>query len=139
MRWHLPDSADERARLRDAEAKMREDWGFAPNVDLPWLLDRWERFVSEVETGFHHRLDEYTYELSLRDEIETIMKSVPERLSNEIRQRVAPSDHRFRFATKTVAKPLLPDVDGPDKYWWSRVPKLLHGELLEALKAEGIV
>jgi hypothetical protein len=118
---------------------LREDWRFAPKVDLAWLLDRWQRFVGEVESGFRHRLDEYTYELSLRDEIETIIKSVPESFANEIRHCVALSDDRFRFATRATAKPLLPTVEGPDKYWWSRVPKLLHHQLLEDLKAEGII
>lgn len=139
MRLPEPRSPAEQAKLQSAEAKLREDWGFAPVVDLGSLLDRWCRFVDEVETGFKHRLDEYTYELSLRDEIETIIKSVPERLANEIRQYVAVSDHRFRFATRETTKPLLPAVDSPDKYWWSRIPKLLEGELLEDLKTDGIV
>jgi hypothetical protein len=139
MRWPRAESADERTYLQRAEAKLREDWGFAPHVDLAWLLDRWERFVEEVETGFQHRLDEYTYELSLRDEIETIIRTVPQRLGNEIRRHVALFDHRFRFATEAVAKPLLPSVDSPDKYWWSRVPKLLHDELRDDLKADGVI
>lgn len=52
---------------------------------------------------------------------------------------VALSDDRFRFATREVAKPLLPAVEAPDRYWWSRVPRMLDGELLEDLKADGVV
>jgi hypothetical protein len=67
------------------------------------------------------------------------MASLPERFAEELRELIAPLDHRFRFATDPARQPLAPPVDRPDRYWWSRIPKKLVGELLDDLMAEHII
>lgn len=119
-------------------AKLREAWGYAPSFDLRRLLETWKKAVESIEAGYQFSFYDYTNELAMRDEIEQVKVQVPTRLATEITAYVQPLDHRFQFATRPC-EPLLPAIDQPDRYWWSRVPKRLEGQLLDDLMREGIV
>lgn len=138
MKAPKPRTTEERAALTSAVRGLQQDWGFVESFGLRELLHRWVKFVEEIEEGYKLSLADYTNDLALRDSIEKLKSALPNRLRSEIGQLLEPWDHRFQFATKPTRVPLLPG-DASSGTWWWRIPKVLHGEMLENLLAEDII
>lgn len=63
------------------------------------LLDAWSNFVSQCEEGYEFPLDEYDYDLNVRDKIEKILAAPELQGFDELtryRMRVDAVDARFR-------------------------------------------
>ena len=109
------------------------DW-----VSLEKLLALWDRFVSDVESGYSEASYEYTNDLSARDLIEELLAEAPEQIRTKLLSAVQPVDQRFLEATRPVDQCLAERSEGR-KSWWYRVPKHLTGELETDFRSWGIV
>ena len=127
----------EKRCLEEVLARVRSENHYAPSIGLDHFLERWSRFVEEVERGYALHLVDYENDLLVRDDIAEIQRHVPARLAAEIEEFVAPLDFRFRVATRP-SQHLLPG-DDRQGFWWSRVPRRPEGELIESLWAEGLL
>jgi hypothetical protein len=126
--------------LERAIEELRQEWGLPKAWDLDAFVDRWRDFVQEVERGFDGSLDDYLQNLELRDSLSKALKKISVEEADEIGQRLLhPYDERLRFATRPTEQPLAPEVDGPDSYWWRRIPIVLHTRLFEDLKRDQIL
>ena len=133
-----PSTPADRAALADAMNDLRREWGYDSRVTVNHLLGRWEVFVHEVQDGYALTLADYTKELALRDSLEELKSRLAGRLRDQIEEVLGAADERFRFATKQTQQPLLP-ADPPIRFWWFRLPNVLHGELLENVLAENLI
>lgn len=124
--------------LGRAFSALREEWGWARTPSLEQLLERWSRFVRDVEDGYRLTLDDYTLELSIRDELE----SVVDQLSLELRKQILGAlicwDQRLTLATNLMDQPLVPGVEQGASFWWFSVPRRLVGELEQDLLSLGL-
>jgi hypothetical protein len=135
MNLPKPRTKEERAALTNAVHELQREWGFVESFGLRELLGRWVTFVEEVEGGYKLSLADYTNDLALRDAIEQLKSTLPNRLRSEISQVLEPWDHRFQFATKPSRMPVLAGDASAGPWWW-RIPKVTHGEMLENLLAD---
>jgi hypothetical protein len=104
--------------------------------DDVWM--RWVNFVSEVESGFQVSIYEYDNDLENRVILEEIIVRLPPSLEERIRNALKPYDQRF-FAV-TEPRPRRYIVDGPEwaAEWRTRLPRLLVGDLKEAVEADNV-
>ena len=117
---------EEEEAIKKAIKRIIDDWGFHKNVGLRQLLDCWRKNIEEIESGYSLCIHDYTSALSLRDEIELLIRSVPERLGKAIEQWLKPYDQRYLFATKQVEISLLPGVlSKKQSARWYRIPLIL--------------
>ena len=86
----------------------------AATASPPLLLAEWKRFVNECEEGYECNVMEYHADLSVRDRIETCLRS-PGRTDAAFAADVEAVDERFRAL-------LQPGVEvGPEgDPWWHR-------------------
>lgn len=125
-------SEEERLALERAAAAERSEWGLPPSYTFARFLERWITFVTQVESGVYaDHVAEYSTELEVRDSLSSMVATLPNPLRGEIELLLDAWDSRFRFATRETARPILPTEDGAG-FWWYRLPKLLHGELLSS-------
>jgi len=91
--------------------------------------------VLEVEMGWEDWGYEFTNDLSTRDILECLLKSVPSSIREKVTPLVAPWDARWRAATLRVAEPQwgrfrrgdarIERVPESEIAWWNfRVPKV---------------
>ncbi|MEU5961294.1 hypothetical protein ABZ777_08790 [Micromonospora parva] len=76
----------------------------------------WEQFVELCEAGYHDNLDEYWFDLSVRDAIERVLTD--ERLlgfpqMGWVRERVEAADERFRAVLSDQPMP-----GRTERQWW---------------------
>jgi hypothetical protein len=108
-------------------------------ISLQALLDRWKRFVAEVEEGYLNSIYEYANDVAVRTVIYRIEVDAPWSLRKTMASYLRPLDKRFFDATSpvTVEIPgLARDTETP---WAARVPNRLQGELAEDLRDAGVV
>jgi hypothetical protein len=123
----FPANQDERACLEESLARLRADWGFADSYKLDDLLMHWAVFVYDVRNGFTDCLEEYTFSLSLRDAVDEMVRSLPDRLNNAISNFFEQLDNSFILATREVNEPLnIGEAGEAISMRWFRVPKLLY-------------
>src|SRR5262249_47117241 len=79
--------------------------------DLDYLLDRWERFVGRVETGFDYVIEEYWAETTIRDILQELSERAPESLRSKIDDWAGPLDARYIAST---------DEDPHGRFPWYR-------------------
>ena len=103
--------------------RTREEWGFAKSFGLSRLLEKWERFVKDVEEGYSLSIYDFTHDLSMRDLLENVKEAVPLRLQHEIDVALRSLDARFMQATQPSDRPIEPVIDEDAKEWWYRIPK----------------
>jgi hypothetical protein len=89
-------------------------------VDLPFLMERWHRFVRSVEEGRDPAEDAYASDLAIRDLLADLITSVGSARGGEIEEAIRPDDEGFRLATQIVDHPLRSIRS--DRWWWSRKP-----------------
>lgn len=123
MKFPKPQGVEERNVLDSVFKEIREEWGFAKSFGPSRLLEKWERFVKDVEEGYSLSIYDYTHELSMRDLLENVKERVPVRLRQEIEVALRPWDARFMQATQPSDRPIEPVVDEDAKEWWYRLPK----------------
>lgn len=93
------------------------------------LLDRWQKFVAEVEHGYRLGLEDYRNDLDLRGIIETLG------LADDEAVRIA--DERLAAMLLPAAKRIWESCDG-DPFWDFGYPKNASSELLSDLRREGL-
>ncbi len=109
-------------------------------LQLNELLEKWKRFVFEVEHGYKDSIYEYTNDLSVRDLLQEISLSVEANLRTRLLSVIEPWDQSFYAATREAKSPLRPNIPGKElPTWWLRVPKELGDELKEDFRSEGII
>ncbi|MFC9969866.1 hypothetical protein ACFVH6_03070 [Spirillospora sp. NPDC127200] len=113
--------------------------GWRKPFTLAEMVGEWERLVTEVENGYEDMVDEYTNDLYCRNWLHEAWLLLDEHLLVIWSPRVEELDGRFRAATVDddgQAVGYFHRVD-PDLWWWRRHPRLLVGELGEALRSAG--
>jgi hypothetical protein len=92
------------------------------------LIERWKRFVDEVERGYKLGLEDYRNDLDLRGIIALA----------GIEKEAAQDDERFR-GLLTATDVRVWESSHQDAFWDWGYPKNASGDLLEDLKSEGLV
>jgi hypothetical protein len=104
-------------------------------ISLPYMMDKWSRFVAKVENGYQLTVDDYTNSLSVRDLIQEVLNVCPK--NGDLQRWIMECDNRFIAVTKVTKKPLLlPLNDESLGWWWFRVPENPGNILKEWLKSE---
>ena len=97
---------------------------------LNGLLQDWDHFVRQVETGDSDNRYEYVNDMSCRDRLAAAWPILTEKVRNARQAQLDALDARFEAAT--VPDPDSTDAEGGDDAWWvDRRPVLLVGELAE--------
>lgn len=97
------------------------------------LLQRWERFVTQVEIGYRSTIYDFTNEVSVRTMLDT--SSYP-----DVQAQITLSalDDRYKAATREVSAHLR--VGRPQDAWWAhRIPLIIVGELEQDFRLEGLI
>jgi len=90
-------------------------------ITLPYLANKWSRFVTNVENGYQLTIDDYTNSLAVRDLIQEILDVCPE--NSSLKEWVSEWENRFIKVTKVVKEPLLPPFPNESLgWWWFRIP-----------------
>jgi hypothetical protein len=121
---------DEAHALDRVLSSLNDEWGMKWR-SLWEVIERWQRFVEQVEQGYELSLHDYTMELGLRDSLEEVKRSLPARLSGELNQSLTSFDQRLRFVTEPAPKPLAPGVSSEDRWWWFALPRKANVEFFE--------
>jgi len=103
---------------------------------LGGLLKGWIDFVAQVEEGYLLGGEDYTNDLTKRDILARIMRSVTPSLVAKLEAVIDPWDRRFQQATHPMKQPwrLSPghiDRLGGLPWWYERFPRKLTGEFLD--------
>jgi hypothetical protein len=118
--------------MTDAEltAYLREN-GYPEHIvraGRAGLLERWKRFVDEVEHGYKLGLEDYRNDLDLRGIVALAgLDSEAQADDQRLRSLLTPTEQRVWESTHE------------NPFWDWGYPKNATGELLADLKAEGIV
>ncbi|RKT53610.1 hypothetical protein [Saccharothrix australiensis] len=90
------------------------------------LLEQWEQFVQLVEESYDDNIDEYHFDLRVRDALETAVSSDTE--PEWVMEKLSSLDERFRAL-------LRPEPVRDDVPWWrGRVPRYAGEELAAAFR-----
>jgi hypothetical protein len=125
-------SREEELLLKPILASMSRKAGHT--LTLPLLLERWENFVSEVEEGYDDSIYEYTNDLSVRDLLQVVVDNCPLALRDKLIGALRIWDERFNKATEESKRPVLPDKERSQAWWWFRVPVKRGSELVNDLQ-----
>jgi hypothetical protein len=86
-------------------------------------LRSWIATVAIIEVGYVGVWEEYAHELMARDYLDELARRCSEIWADELAQKVAPWDERFRAATEETVEPQLMPEDGNPGWWQFRVPR----------------
>ena len=128
-------SEEESISLNKILAKYSENANYSITLDL--LLDKWQSFVFQVESGYSDSIYEYQNDLSTRTILQEIINKLGEPLGMKLSDELRSWDERFMGATLKASKPLHPDLDIEKHPWISRLPKVITDELRDDLLVEG--
>jgi len=112
VRTPAPVGEVESQSLTRALEALREEWGFPSSYGLPELLKGWVKTVASLRKGYPLARTSFEHNLDLRDELDRIVGSVPERLGAEIQSFLAPMDAEFHDCTAPQEEPLCEALDG---------------------------
>lgn len=93
------------------------------------LIDKYEKFVEEVEKGYGLNLEDYRNDLDLRALISRL----------GLQAGVEALDARFRACLVMSEESIWDCEDNPDAFWLHAYPRDARRDLLEDLRAEGFV
>ena len=129
----------QRERLESCLDEIASDWGVSPAPSLEDLVSKWRAFVVSVETGFAMTIYDYTHLLSVRDDLEAVLKTVGKgTIAEHLRSALRPLDDRFRLATVKSDRSSVLRASGEESgHWWHRIPRRLQGELAKDLSEPG--
>ena len=136
MKYPKARTSEERKALGSALAEIRSDWGFAASFDLRELVQKWQKFVQEVERGYTLSFYDFTHSLEMRDLLEGIRAVVPVRLQEELVSAIKAWDERFMRATAPSAQPIEPFLEEVPREWWYRIPHGAGSEFTAHLTSE---
>ena len=126
------DAADRQA-LDNVLSKLSERGQRVFTLDK--LILDWQVFVANVERGYGRSIYEYTNDLTVRDMLDEIANEATANVARLIATRVGRFDERYRDATLPRSTPLLREPAGVrNRWWWSRAPKRVVGELARDLE-----
>ena len=108
-------------------------------LTLSLLVDRWKKFVFDVEEGYDDSIYEYTNDISIRDLLQGVVDKCPLVLCNKLIKSLQIWDDRFKKATRVTTCSVLPDREKSQAWWWFRIPIKLSPELENDLKVEGLI
>jgi hypothetical protein len=91
------------------------------------LLIKWESIVTNIESGYHLSIDDYTNDISNRETIEELINNLTNNQKNILRI----IDERFINSTQVVNEPLLGKFP-KTKFWWYRIPIQVVGEMVNS-------
>lgn len=94
------------------------------------LIERWQKFVEEVERGYHFGLEDYRNDLDLRGVIENLGLSAD--------PAVVAADERLRPLLHPAEQRIWESCGG-EPFWDFGYPKRPARELLHDLKREGLL
>jgi hypothetical protein len=92
------------------------------------LIERWRKFVADVERGYRFGLEDYRNDLDLRGVISLV----------GLDAEVSDADAHFEKLLTARDKRVW-ESSGENPFWDFGYPKNAAGELLKDLKAEGLV
>ena len=121
MKFPKPQNRAEREALISA-LRIREEWGFAASFKPSRLLEKWKRFVLEVEVGYQLSIHDYIHDLYMRDLLEEVKEAVPPRLREEIDVALRPWDELFFLVTQPSINPIDTEAEDGARDWWFRIP-----------------
>lgn|SRR5215212_1485098 len=130
-------SPNERRAIDAALVPLSEQAKFPLSLDR--LLQRWYKFVAQIEQGYTDSIYEYMNDLSSRDVIEKVLSGVSEPLRSKLVTLVQPGDERFEQATREIDRALSGRKDIETHPWWFRIPKRVGGELDNDLRVRGVL
>lgn len=118
--------------MTDAEIReYLQDNGYPEHIwkaGRAGLLERWTKFVEQVESGYKFGLEDYRNDLDLRGILDLI---------DAKGEDIDAIDERFRAVLTDTETRVW--ESGPDDPWWDfGYPKKASRELLEDLRAEGL-
>jgi uncharacterized protein (DUF433 family) len=99
-------------------------------------LEKWRRFVEQVEATYDDDQDEYRQTFRTRDALEVAVSMVSPPGQRCWREALAPLDERFYAATRPARHPSVP-IWGPRPWWWHRVPIRAAGQMERYLQETG--
>lgn len=116
--------------MKDTEVKaLLKEQGFPEHVwksGKKGIIERWEKFVSEVEAGYRLHLEDYRNDLDLRAIIARV----------GLEKDAADADRRLRSCLVFSADSVW-DCEITEAWWIFGYPKNAKGDLLKDLKAQG--
>ena len=130
---------DERIALERVLGSLNSRAQHRQPMTIESLVTAWARFVEAVERGYELSIYEYANDLAVRDLLDMVISQVPDRLGNVLRAQLEQLDDRYRLATKSSPRPLLPGRDTSDSPRWWRLPRRLNGELKDDLISDGVI
>jgi len=139
MKFHKPQNRAEREALISVFERIREEWGFATSFKPSRLLEKWKRFVLEVEAGYRLSIHDYVHDLYMRDLLEEVKEAVPPRLREEIDVVLRPWDELFLLVTQPSINPIDTEVEEGARDWWFRIPCRSGPELQRYLLEMGLL
>jgi len=104
------------------------------------MVGKWDRLVGEVERGYDASIYEYTHDLYCRNWLHEAWLPLDDRTVLFWTPRIKGLDERFRAAMvhdDGLALGRFHRVPHADLRWWRRCPRVLVGELGEALRSAG--
>jgi hypothetical protein len=97
-------------------------------------VENWKNFVEECKDGYSYSLYDYDLDLSIRDEIEIILRSEELKMFDEhelFRNRIMMIDQEFISITKDIR------IFGLPSFWWKyKIPKFSKQQFSENVKNE---
>src|SRR5215212_7164636 len=114
--------------LQTALQEFSEAAGY--RISLDDLLERWKRFVGEVEQGYGDSIYEYANDVAVRSLLMKIAAGAPANLRTSLAAYLAPLDRRFFEATVAAEKTIPGLAQQSDAPWSVRIPKKADGELV---------
>jgi len=124
---------NERAAVETIEARLSQRAGFP--ITIRKLLSNWESFVAQIERGYDLSIDEYANDLSARDTLEDVLRSLPKGTHTKISGVLSSTDRRFERATCPDSTHAVERFIQPGtSWWWARIPVKLIEPLASALK-----
>ena len=119
--------------MTDAEVKeFLKECGYPEHIiqgGRKGLIQKWEKFVNEVQNGYSLNLEDYRNDLDLRAIIGQL----------GLQSDVEDADRRFRRLLVFTEESVWDCDDNPDAFWLYGYPKNATGDLLDDLRNEGFV
>lgn len=127
----------EQGQLEQLLQQVRRESGRPSTLNA--MFAQWGALVSAVERGYDDCIYDYTNDISVRDQLEQLVREAPPTLQTKLERALEPVDGRFMNATEEAARPLTEFAGEIPRWWWCRVPRRRSGELAEDLEALGYV
>jgi hypothetical protein len=114
-------------------------WTTSPQV----MLAEWEKTVEETEMGYPYGLDDFTNDLTVREQLQRVLDAAPDEALPRIRSILVGLDHRFRLATVELRHPIFAAdiaLAEPEKhFYYFRVPHTASDEIIEDLTRRKLI